>query len=123
MTVTEPNTWQSPFLQGARLTAWELMKDGIDTTLITDSSAGSLMRAGEIDLVVGAPAQLHQGAAAVGYHGADLFIGQGRTTVHFQYRVQGIGQIGGGIEQRAVQVEQDSTYRHAMSQAWRKQAR
>ena len=41
-----------PFLQGARLTAWELMKDGIDTVLITDSMAGSLMRAGEIDLVV-----------------------------------------------------------------------
>jgi len=41
-----------PFLQGARLTAWELMKDGIDTVLITDSMAGSLMRRGEIDLVV-----------------------------------------------------------------------
>lgn len=41
-----------PFLQGARLTAWELLADGIDTTLITDGSAGSLMRAGEIDLVV-----------------------------------------------------------------------
>lgn len=41
-----------PFLQGARLTAWELMRDGIETTLITDSSAGSLMRSGEIDLVI-----------------------------------------------------------------------
>jgi len=41
-----------PFLQGARLTAWELMRDGIDTVLITDSMAGSLMRAGEVDLVV-----------------------------------------------------------------------
>jgi len=41
-----------PFLQGARLTAWELMQDGIETVLITDNSAGSLMRAGEIDLVV-----------------------------------------------------------------------
>ncbi|MCP3978187.1 MAG: S-methyl-5-thioribose-1-phosphate isomerase [bacterium] len=41
-----------PFLQGARLTAWELQKDGIDTTLITDSMAGSLMRAGEVQLVV-----------------------------------------------------------------------
>jgi len=41
-----------PFLQGARLTAWELMKDGIDTVLITDSMAGSLLRAGEVDLVV-----------------------------------------------------------------------
>ena len=41
-----------PFLQGARLTAWELVKDGIDTTVITDNMAGAIMRAGEIDLVV-----------------------------------------------------------------------
>jgi methylthioribose-1-phosphate isomerase len=41
-----------PFLQGARLTAWELMQDGIDTVLIADSAAGSLMRRGGIDLVV-----------------------------------------------------------------------
>jgi methylthioribose-1-phosphate isomerase len=41
-----------PFLQGARLTAWELLKDGIDTTVITDSMAGSMMRLGDVDLVV-----------------------------------------------------------------------
>jgi methylthioribose-1-phosphate isomerase len=41
-----------PFLQGARLTAWELVKDGIDTTVITDNMAASLMRLGNIDLVV-----------------------------------------------------------------------
>jgi methylthioribose-1-phosphate isomerase len=41
-----------PFLQGARLTAWELVRDGIDTTVITESMAGPLMRAGEIDMVV-----------------------------------------------------------------------
>src|SRR5688572_2393613 len=41
-----------PFFQGARLTAWELLKDGIDTTVITDNMAGSIMRAGDIDLVV-----------------------------------------------------------------------
>lgn len=41
-----------PFLQGSRLTAFELMKDNIETVLITDSSAGSLMRTGEVDLVV-----------------------------------------------------------------------
>jgi methylthioribose-1-phosphate isomerase len=41
-----------PFLQGARLTAWELVREGIDTTVITESMAGPLMRAGEIDLVV-----------------------------------------------------------------------
>ena len=41
-----------PFLQGSRLTSWELMKDGIDTVLITDGMSGSLMRRGEIDIVV-----------------------------------------------------------------------
>src|SRR6187399_569037 len=41
-----------PFLQGARLTAWELVKDGIDTTVITDNMAASMMRMGNVDLVV-----------------------------------------------------------------------
>jgi methylthioribose-1-phosphate isomerase len=41
-----------PFLQGARLTAWELMKDGIPCTLITDSMAGSLFAAGKIDAAI-----------------------------------------------------------------------
>jgi methylthioribose-1-phosphate isomerase len=41
-----------PFLQGARLTAWELVREGINTTVITESMAGPLMRAGEIDIVV-----------------------------------------------------------------------
>ncbi len=44
-----------PILQGARLTAWELMEDGIPVTLITDNMAGALMQQGRIDLcVVGA---------------------------------------------------------------------
>jgi len=41
-----------PFLQGARLTAWELVRDGIDTTVITDSMAGAMMHLGHVDLVV-----------------------------------------------------------------------
>jgi methylthioribose-1-phosphate isomerase len=41
-----------PYLQGSRLTAWELTRDGIDTTVITDSMSGALMREGQIDLVV-----------------------------------------------------------------------
>jgi methylthioribose-1-phosphate isomerase len=41
-----------PFLQGARLTAWELVRDGIPTTVITDNMAGAIMRTGHIDLVV-----------------------------------------------------------------------
>jgi methylthioribose-1-phosphate isomerase len=41
-----------PFLQGARLTAWELIRDNIPTTVITDSMAGPMMRDGLVDLVV-----------------------------------------------------------------------
>jgi methylthioribose-1-phosphate isomerase len=41
-----------PFLQGARLTAWELVRDGIETTVITESMAGPLMKEGAIDLVI-----------------------------------------------------------------------
>ena len=41
-----------PFLQGARLTAWELVRDNVPTTVITESMAGPLMRRGEIDVVV-----------------------------------------------------------------------
>lgn len=41
-----------PFLQGARLTAWELVRDGIDTTVIADGMSGALMRAGRVDIVV-----------------------------------------------------------------------
>ena len=41
-----------PYLQGARLTAWELVKDGLPTTLIADSMAGHMMARGEIDAVV-----------------------------------------------------------------------
>jgi methylthioribose-1-phosphate isomerase len=41
-----------PFLQGSRLTAWELMKDGIQTTLIADNMAGAMMRQGKIQAVI-----------------------------------------------------------------------
>lgn len=41
-----------PVLQGARLTAWELMQEGIPVTLITDNTAGALMKNGEIDLAI-----------------------------------------------------------------------
>jgi len=41
-----------PFLQGARLTAWELVRDGIDTTVITDNMAGYMMQQRLIDLVI-----------------------------------------------------------------------
>jgi methylthioribose-1-phosphate isomerase len=41
-----------PFLQGARLTAWELAKDNIPVTVITDNMAGHIMKQGKIDCVV-----------------------------------------------------------------------
>lgn len=41
-----------PRLQGARLTAWELMQDGISVTLIADNAAGMAMRLGKVDLVL-----------------------------------------------------------------------
>jgi methylthioribose-1-phosphate isomerase len=41
-----------PWLQGLRLTAFELMEDGIPVTVIADSAAGSLMRRGKVDLVI-----------------------------------------------------------------------
>jgi methylthioribose-1-phosphate isomerase len=41
-----------PFLQGSRLTAWELMQDGIPTTVIADNMAGAMMRQGKIQAVI-----------------------------------------------------------------------
>jgi methylthioribose-1-phosphate isomerase len=41
-----------PFLQGSRLTAWELMQDGIPTTVISDNMSGTLMKQGKISAVV-----------------------------------------------------------------------
>jgi methylthioribose-1-phosphate isomerase len=41
-----------PFLQGARLTVWELQQDGIETTLITDNMAGHFLKSGRIGCVV-----------------------------------------------------------------------
>jgi methylthioribose-1-phosphate isomerase len=41
-----------PFLQGSRLTAWELMKDGIPTTVISDNMAGAIMKQGKIRAIV-----------------------------------------------------------------------
>ena len=41
-----------PFLQGARLTAWELARDGVPVSVITDSMAAHLMQRDEVDLVI-----------------------------------------------------------------------
>jgi methylthioribose-1-phosphate isomerase len=41
-----------PFLQGARLTAWELMRDGVDVTLLADNAAGFMMQRGAVQAIV-----------------------------------------------------------------------
>lgn len=41
-----------PFLQGSRLTAWELVKDGIPTTVISDNMSGAMMRQGKVGAVI-----------------------------------------------------------------------
>jgi methylthioribose-1-phosphate isomerase len=41
-----------PYLQGARLTAWEMVQEGIPVTLVTDNMAGHLMQTGRVDVVV-----------------------------------------------------------------------
>ena len=62
-----------PILQGARLTAWELARDGFDVTLVTDSMVAQLMRRGAVDLVVvGADRVARSGDVAnkIGTYGA-----------------------------------------------------
>lgn len=75
-----------PLLQGARLTAWELQRAGVPVTVLTDGMAASLMRAGEIDLVlVGADRIAANGdvankigtyavAVAAHYHGIPMYV-------------------------------------------------
>ncbi len=54
-----------PFLQGARLTAWEMARDGFDVTVIPDSCAASFLRRGAVDaVVVGADRVARNGDAA-----------------------------------------------------------
>ena len=84
-----------PILQGARLTAWELTKDGIPTTVLCDNMAGQLMAAGKIDLVVvGADRIAANGDAAnkIGtysvavlahYHGLPFYVAAPLSTVDF----------------------------------------
>jgi methylthioribose-1-phosphate isomerase len=81
-----------PLLQGARLTAWELMRAGIDVTLLADSAAGALLRGGRVDaVVVGADRIARNGDVAnkVGTyplavlareHGVPFYVAAPRTT-------------------------------------------
>lgn len=82
-----------PWLQGARLTAWELQRDAIDVTVITDSTAGELMRQGQIDAaIVGADRIAANGDVAnkIGtytvavlcqYHGLPFYVAAPTSTV------------------------------------------
>ncbi|MGN6191466.1 MAG: S-methyl-5-thioribose-1-phosphate isomerase [Rhodanobacteraceae bacterium] len=82
-----------PWLQGARLTMWELQRDGIPATLIADSAASHLMRAGEVQwVIVGADRIAANGdtankigtyqlAIAAKYHGVKFMVVAPSTTV------------------------------------------
>jgi methylthioribose-1-phosphate isomerase len=82
-----------PFLQGARLTAWELQHDGIDVTVIPDVMAGALMSKGEIScVVVGADRIARNGdvankigtytvAVLASRHGVPLYVAAPRSTI------------------------------------------
>ncbi|HSM91661.1 MAG TPA: S-methyl-5-thioribose-1-phosphate isomerase [Anaeromyxobacteraceae bacterium] len=82
-----------PFLQGARLTAWELHRDGIPVTILTDGMAGWLMARGEIDcVVVGADRIAANGdvankigtyslAVLAGHHGVPFYVAAPWSTV------------------------------------------
>jgi methylthioribose-1-phosphate isomerase len=82
-----------PFLQGARLTAWELRKDGIPFRLIVDSAAAYLMKGGRIDAVLAGADRIAQngdsankiGTYCLGvlahHHGIPLYIVAPRSTI------------------------------------------
>lgn len=84
-----------PVLQGGRLTAWELMQDKIDVTLITDSMAGYMMKKGEINLcVVGADRIAKNGdtankigtysvAVLAKHHGIPFYVAAPLSTIDF----------------------------------------
>jgi methylthioribose-1-phosphate isomerase len=85
-----------PFLQGARLTAWELVRDGIETTVITDNMSGALMRQGKVDLVVVGADRIaangdtankigtYQLAIAARHHGVKFMVAAPASTVDMQ---------------------------------------
>ena len=82
-----------PFLQGARLTAWELLQDDIDATVIPDGAAAALMQRGEVDcVIVGSDRIAANGdvankigtysvAVLAHHHGLPFYVAAPRTTV------------------------------------------
>jgi methylthioribose-1-phosphate isomerase len=87
-----------PFLQGARLTAWELQRAGVPLTLITDNMAGYFMRRGEVDcVIVGADRIVANGdtankigtyslAVLAKAHGIPFYVAAPSSTVDFALR-------------------------------------
>lgn len=87
-----------PFLQGSRLTAWELWKDGIDVHVISDNMAGSFMQQGKIDaIIVGADRIAPNGdvankigtysvAVLAKEHGIPFFVAAPISTIDFSIR-------------------------------------
>ncbi len=85
-----------PFLQGSRLTAWELMKDGIPTTVISDNMSGAMMKQGKINaIVVGADRIAANGdvankigtytvAVLAKEHGIPFYVAAPLSTVDFE---------------------------------------
>lgn len=98
-----------PWLQGARLTVWELAKDNIPATLIADSAAAMLMRSGQVDwIIVGADRIAANGdvankigtyslAVLAQYHGIKVMVVAPVSTIDFT--IENGGQI--EIEERA----------------------
>ena len=96
-----PSVWVDetrPVLQGARLTAWELDRLGIPATLVADVMAGSLMAAGEVDLVVvGADRIAANGdvankigtyslAVLAAHHGVPFYVAAPTSTIDLETR-------------------------------------
>ncbi|GAG32368.1 unnamed protein product, partial [marine sediment metagenome] len=87
-----------PLLQGARLTAWELVREGIDTTLIADNMAASLMAKGKIDkIIVGADRIARNGdtankigtyslAVLARHHGIPFYVAAPLSTIDTRIR-------------------------------------
>jgi methylthioribose-1-phosphate isomerase len=80
-----------PLLQGARLTAWELARDGIDVTVITDSTAAHVMSQGRIDCVIVGADRItrdavfnkigtYSHAVSARYHGIPFYVAAPRST-------------------------------------------
>ena len=117
-----------PWLQGARLTVWELAEDNIPVTLIADSAAATLMRSGRIDwLIVGADRIAANGdvankigtyslAVLARHHGVKMMVVAPMSTIDFSLK-EG-GQI--EIEQREASEFLPDCYHHSESliRAW-----